>query len=90
MRSFVTSEEVPRDIDIVLHFVAGDLPAFAASPHARKLASRAAIKQGYKVDLLLGPSAASMPMFFQGLRAEKAHELGVAPNQRKGILKVSL
>jgi hypothetical protein len=88
--SFVTQEPVPKDVDVVLLFEANEFGAFATSPHAKKLVDRAAFKNEYKVDLLLGPRAVDMPQFFQGLRAERALELGLATSHRKGILRVTV
>lgn len=88
--SFVTAEPVPKDVDIVLLFPESDFLKFATNQYAMMLANRAAVKRDYKVDVLLGPTMASMPQFFQGIRAEKAHELGVPSTHKKGILRVTL
>jgi hypothetical protein len=71
-------------------FQPSDFLAFAMSPHATLLVNRDAVKSKYKVDLLLGPNMAGMVTFFQGLRPERALELGVPATHRKGILRVRL
>lgn len=88
--SFATNKPVPGDVDVVALFHSSDFLTFAMSPHATRLSDRKAIKDKYRVDLLLGPDKVSMVSFFQGLRPERALELGVPAAHRKGILRVRL
>lgn len=90
--SFVTDKPAPGDVDAVavMNSDTADLPVFAAHPSAFLLADDKRVQRDYKVQLFLGPRGAGLLSFFQGLKAADALLRGVAPTQKKGILKVIL
>lgn len=91
---FVTNNERPKDVDIVLEVpdVAMLFRILSLHPH---LFDHDGIKAQYRVDLWFAleqmPSGThDLRLFFQYLRPEDAARRGLPLGSKKGILKVSL
>ena len=87
--SFVTSAEVPNDVDVVLDAMQASREEQGQCQkfwyfHQRRLMSK------YRVDLALNlPGQEDMAAFFQGLRALDAKVAGLDERHRKGILRIA-
>lgn len=88
--SFVTDKAAPGDIDVVLVIPRAHVAQLIAHPNARQIMNTHRIKQTFEVHLFIQPPPSGMVEFFQSLRPDEAIRRNVAPDQRRGILEVTL
>jgi len=91
---FVTDNELPKDIDVVVEYP--DMTTFLRLRVIHRfLEDRAYVKDTYKVDMLpcltqLPAGANDLREYFQYVRPEDALKRGLPAGAKKGILRVSI
>jgi hypothetical protein len=90
--SFVTTKEIPGDIDLVLELPPPD-PALATRLQKMKLFDQAYVHKTFELHVFLyvaGFPGNDLRAFFQYLRPEEARMRGLQAGETKGILRVAL
>lgn len=91
---FVTNNELPKDVDVVIEFP--DAATFLRLRAAHRfLGDRTYVQDTYKVDMLpclpvLPPGVNDLREFFQYVRTEDALRRGLPVGAKKGILRISI
>lgn len=90
--SFTTDKDVPGDIDAVLTMPRDALSTVLSVPGGVALFDGPAVKHRYEVHLFIKPEppVPLMVDFFQSLKPEEALLRRVAPDTKRGILRISL
>ena len=90
--SFTTDKELPGDVDAILTMPRDALSTVLAAPGGLTLFDGPAIKHRFEVHLFIKPEppVPLMVDFFQSLKPEEALLRKVAPDTKRGIVRISL
>jgi hypothetical protein len=88
--SFITSKTKPTDIDLVIELPQTSSPAVIQALQRPEFDSDLVKKQSSLHIFFSQPGASDWVDFFQEIKARDLVPLGLKPNARKGILRVTL
>jgi hypothetical protein len=93
--SYMTSKEKPQDIDVIVELPSPqDFQAISDDPRSSRLFKKKEMKRRFRTDPWphypgIPPESRILDLF-QRLRHSTAHDLGLPPTHRKGIIKVAI